>query len=151
MEQLKIEIKYKFKFHVHILNLILFSSLLFSGCELFLNEAVDCIAKVKPKLPDKNLASGKLGVEYFESIIASATNHVNDDDFAYYFDMMGRPPLGINYYIDHRTIYFSGVPTEKGEFSFSIKLSIGEGLVFAEDGICFSDDSTSKIYTIIIN
>lgn len=129
---------------------ILSTSILFSNCELFLNEAVDCIAKVKPKLPTKTLANGKLGIEYYDTLTASATNHVNDDDFSYYFDMMGRPPKGINFVVDHRTIYFSGIPTEKGKFSFSLKLKIGEGKVFAEDGICFNDNDTSKIYTIYI-
>jgi len=148
---MKTVISNRFKLQFSTLTMVLLTTLLFSGCELFLNEAVDCIAKVKPKLPDNNLAEGKLGIEYFETITASATNHVNDDDFAYYFNMIGRPPRGINYVFDHRKIYFSGIPTEKGTFSFSIDLSIGEGLVFNDDGICFSDDSTSKIYTIIIN
>ena len=75
----------------------------------------------------------------------------NDDDFNYYFDFIGRPPNGINYFIEHRRIYFSGVPTEKGVFSFSIQLSIGEGIIVPDDGICFGDDSTSKTYRITIN
>ena len=89
--------------------------------------------------------------EYFDSLTASAINYKNDDDFNYYFDFIGRPPNGINYFIEHRRIYFSGVPTEKGVFSFSIQLSIGEGIIVPDDGICFGDDSTSKTYSITIN
>ena len=134
-----------------IITFILLSALLFSRCQLFLDEVVDCIAKVQPKLPDKTLANGEVGVEYFDSLTASAINYKNDDDFNYYFDFIGRPPNGINYFIEHRRIYFSGVPTEKGVFSFSIQLSIGEGIIVPDDGICFGDDSTSKTYTITIN
>ena len=138
-------------FKLKISTFLIVSSLLFSGCQLLLDEAVDCIAKVKPKLPTKDLATGKIDVEYFDSITASAINAPDDDIYSYYFDFTGRPPHGINYIIDHRRIYFSGFPTEKGVFSFSITLSIGEGIIIPADGICFSDDSTTKKYTIVIN
>lgn len=131
--------------------LFIFSSLLFSSCELLLNEAADCIVKVKPNLPAKNLVNGTLNVEYYDTIVASAINHVNDDDISYSFEMIGRPPKGINYYFDHRNIYFSGIPTEKGVYTFSIKLRIGSGTILEDDGICFSKNSTSKKYAITIN
>lgn len=138
-------------FKLKILTFLIVGSMLFSGCQLLLDEAVDCIAKVKPKLPTKDLATGKIDVEYFDSITASAINAPDDDIYSYYFDIIGRPPRGINYFIDHRRVYFSGFPTEKGIFSFSITLTIGEGVIIPADGICFSDDSTTKKYTIVIN
>lgn len=138
-------------FNLKILTFLIVSTLLFSGCQLFLDEAVDCIAKVKPKLPSKDLVTGAIDIEYSDSITASAINAPDDDIYSYYFEITGRPPHGINYFIDHRRIYFNGIPTEKGSFSFSIRLTIGEGVIIPADGICFSDDSTSKKYTIIIN
>jgi hypothetical protein len=137
-----------FKFPL-ILFLIL-TSILISSCEIFLNEAAECIVKVKPNLPVNNLATGKLGIEYYDSITASAKNHVNDDDFAYYFDMVGRPPRGINFYTDNRIIYFTGTPTEKGTFSFIIKLTIGAGTILEDDGVCITTDDTSRKYVITI-
>ena len=100
-------------------------------------EVVDCIAKVQPKLPDKTLVNGEVGVEYFDSLTASAINYKNDDDFNYYFDFIGRPPNGINYFIEHRRIYFSGVPTEKGVFSFSAECDKCDGYRLKLTKKCF--------------
>ena len=139
--------KTQFKKFPVIITFIILNAFLFSRC----NEALDCIAKVQPKLPDKEFVTGKIGIEYYDSLKASAINSTDDDGFSYNFNITGKLPPGINYFIEHRKIYFRGVPTEKGVFSFTIVLSIGDSIIVTGDHICFSGDSTSKTYRITIN
>jgi len=133
---------------------MLFSTFLFVACEEIIEEivieSIECILKVMPKLPDKQLADGKIWKSYFESIQASAINSVNDDSWEYRFVITGNLPSGIEYGIDNRTIFLSGQPTKKGVFKFKVNVSIGSGFVENDDGVCFDGDSTEKTYSITI-
>ena len=135
--------------------IMLLSVFLFVACEEiieeFIIESIECILKVMPKLPDKQLGDGKIWQSYFESIQASAINSVNDDSWEYRFVITGNLPTGVEYGIDNRTITISGTPTEKGVFKFKVNVSIGSGLIENDDGICFSGDSTENTYLITIH
>jgi hypothetical protein len=134
---------------------MLFGTFLFVACEeiveVIIIESIECILKVMPKLPDKQLADGKIWNNYFESIQASAINSSNDDSWEYRFVITGNLPSGIEYGIDNRTIFLSGQPTKKGVFKFKVNVSIGSGFVENEDGVCFSGDSTEKTCSITIH
>ena len=134
-----------------IVTILFFNMFLFLACEEIINEAFDCILKVMPKLPDKQLTDGEIGYKYFDSIKASEINESNDDSWGYSFVITGNLPTGVEYEIDHRTIFISGQPTKKGVFRFKVNLTIGNGLIENDDGICFSDDSTEKTYSITIH
>jgi len=148
---MKVMINKNWFIRLNIVVIIMFNMFLFVACEEFINEALDCILKVMPKLPDKQLADGEIGYKYFESIKASAINSSRDDSWGYSFVITGNLPTGVEYDIDHRTIFISGQPTDKGVFRFKVNLMIGNGIMENDDGICFSDDSTEKTYSITIH
>ena len=136
---------------LNIAVVMFFSIFLFVACEEIIIESIECILKVMPKLPDKQLEDGKIWQSYFESIQASAINSVNDDSWEYRFVITGNLPTGVEYEIDNRTIFLSGQPTNKGVFKFKVNVSIGSGFVENDDGVCFSGDSTEKTYSITIH
>jgi len=136
---------------LNIAVVMFFSIFLFVACEEIIIESIECILKVMPKLPDKQLEDGKIWRDYFENIQASAINSVNDDSWEYRFVITGNLPSGVEYEIDNRTIFLSGQPTNKGVFKFKVNVSIGSGFVENDDGVCFSGDSTEKTYSITIH
>ena len=131
--------------------IMLFSVFLFVACEAIIDEAFECILKVMPKLPDKQLVDGEIGYRYFDSIKASAINSSNDDSWWYNFKITGNLPSGVEYEIDNRTIYISGTPTEKGVFRLKINVRIGNGNIENDDGLCFSGNPIEKTYSITIH
>ncbi len=136
---------------LNIAVVMFFSIFLFVACEEIIIESIECILKVMPKLPDKQLEDGKIWRDYFENIQASAINSVNDDSWEYRFVITGNLPSGVEYEIENRTIFLSGQPTNKGVFKFKVNVSIGSGFVENDDGVCFSGDSTEKTYSITIH
>jgi len=135
---------------LNIVVIIMFNMFLFVACEEIILESIECILKVMPKLPDKQLADGKIWLNYFENIQASAINSSNDDSWEYRFVITGNLPTGVECEIDNRTIFLSRQPTEKGVFKFKVNVSIGSGFVENNDGVCFGGDSTEKTYLITI-
>ena len=135
--------------------IMLLSVFLFVACEEIIEEivieSIEFILKVMPKLPDKQLADGKIWNNYFESIQASAINSANDDSWEYSFVIAGNLPSGVEYEIDNRTIYISGTPTEKGVFRLKINVRIGNGNIENDDGLCFSGNPIEKTYSITIH
>ena len=121
-----------------------------SGCELLSEEINECINKVAPKLPPKNLVQGQVGVQYFESIQAEVKN-ANDDSFDYEFSLdSGSLPAGITYDWDGRLLKFSGTPTVAGTFKFKIKVRIPLSIYGPGDGVCFGKVYDRENYTITI-
>jgi len=122
------------------------------------SELLDCIAKTKPVLPNKTLVTGTLGNNYNEFIEAEVKNDPNDDAYFYHFRIDGNLPAGINYNIDERRITFYGVPTNAGNFRFTIEVSIdypndylyedNDGIFIDDNRICFGDKKASRTYEI---
>ncbi len=130
-----------------------FTFLLF-GCA----ELLDCVASTRPNLHSKSLYLGTVGNSYSDFIEADVTNDANDNDYNYYFSVTGNLPPGIRYYEQGRKIFFNGNPNQAGTFTFRVRLTINapdyydSNQGFFEDGnrICFGDDTTTKVYTIVI-
>jgi len=127
-------------------------SLTLSGC----SELMDCVASARPNIHSKTLQMGHVGINYDDFIQADVTNDPNDDNYDYYFSVSGNLPPGMTYREHGRKVYFSGVPTQSGIYTFKVELTVDpeydyfENEGFFEDGnhICFDDDTTTKEFTI---
>lgn len=127
--------------------------LLFSCAELF-----DCIASARPDIHSKNLATGTVGNNYNDFIDSDVTNDPNDNAYDYYYSITGTIPPGMTYNQQGRKIYFSGIPSQAGNFTFSVRLTVNppdsydpnQGLFTDGNRICFGDDTTTKEFTIVI-
>lgn len=143
------------KFKIQLV--LLLSLLILIGCE-----KLGCEIIVKPLLPDKTFAIGKLDVEYFDKISASIKHSNREQDYNFYFDISGELPSGIEILADNfRTVYFEGVPVEKGTFTFYVSVEIeqryydedwgdDDDAVLLNPTLEVCNDTTGKEYTIII-
>ena len=123
---------------------------LFSSCQLFFDEIEECINKIVPKLPPKNLVQGQVGVPYFESIQAEMKN-ADDDAFDYEFSIeSGTIPVGVSYGWDGRLLKFSGTPKLAGTYKFKLKVRTPLVLSGPGDGICFGKVYDKQEYEIVI-
>jgi len=144
------------KFKIQLV--LLLSLLILIGCE-----KLGCQIIIKPLLPDKTFAMGKLDVEYFDKLTASIKHSNREQDYNFYFDISGELPSGIEILADNfRTLYFQGTPVEKGTFTFYVLVEIEQGYYDDDDWgddddavllnptleVC--NDTTRREYTIII-
>jgi len=135
------------------IQLVLLLSLLFLiGCE-----KLGCTIIIKPILPDKTLAIGELGVEYFDKLTASIKHSTNEENYNFYFDISGELPPGIELLVDNcRTLYFEGIPVEKGTFTFYVSVRITDNFQEFDfeswewDSTEVCNDTTGREYTITI-
>lgn len=134
--------------------LFTFSAFLLFGCaELF-----DCIASARPNIHGKNLATGTVGNNYTDFIDSDITNETDDNAYDYFFSVIGNLPTGMTYHEQGRKIYFTGIPTQAGSFTFKVRLTVdppdyydpNQGLFEDGNRICFGDDTTTKEFTIVI-
>ncbi|WP_411894881.1 hypothetical protein [Winogradskyella sp. A2] len=129
---------------LRILLLFLFS-ISFFGCD----DVFDCIIPREPELENKTFPIGSTETYYYIDLKAEINNEPRDQDYDYYFDVKGLP-LGMDYFVNFRTISIEGTPTEVGTFEITIFVDVDGP--FRDDG---ADDrlcnySTSKTYTLII-
>ncbi|TGV01005.1 hypothetical protein [Flavivirga rizhaonensis] len=128
-----------------ILLMFLFS---FSSCD----DALDCIINVRPELRTKTLALGFVDEYYSEMITAEIKNEVNDNDYNYYFDVVGRLPEGLEvFYNRRREVVFKGISKEAGRFRLEVYLEVTPH--YDEYGringpLC--SDNTSESYVLVI-
>lgn len=131
--------------------MLLFSVLAFSSCE----DIIDCIFNVSPELPNKDLQVGYLNDFYSDEIKAEINNEPRDDDYAYYFDIYGDLPQGLEVFYDFRTVIIEGTPQESGVYNFTIALSVDPPVYYDYETDEYYDplcsDSTSRGYSITIN
>lgn len=127
------------------------SALLLSGC----SELIDCVASARPNLHSKNLYNGSVGLNYSDFIEADITNEPDDNAYDYFFQVDGNLPVGLTYHEQGRRVYFTGVPTVAGTYTFNVRLTV-DPPNYEDWGwnggnrICFGDDTTNKEYTITI-
>lgn len=134
--------------------ILLFSFFSLTNCE----DIVDCIINVRPELADKALATGSFDNYYYDRITAQIKNEPRDNDYEYYFNVVGKLPRGIEVIYYDREVVFEGTPLETGRFSFEIFLEVnpyyntynydGNGNAYYDDALC--TDNTSKLYTLIV-
>ncbi len=110
-----------------------------------------CIFPKEPELPNKQFPIGNTESYYYVDLDAEINNEPRDNDYDYYFDVVGLPE-GMDYFVNYRTISLEGTPEVSGIFDIIIYLEV-EG-PFRND---YDDDSdvlcnygTSKTYTLII-
>ncbi|MCA0931808.1 hypothetical protein LCM02_05040 [Lutimonas saemankumensis] len=120
-----------------------------SSCELFNEEISECIYKIRPKLPDKALRTGQVGVPYTETIDAYIKN-ADDDAFEYSFSLEGLLPSGLNYRSEGRTFIIYGTPNLEGSKEIKVRVELRADLYGPGDGFCFSQDYDNQKYTIRI-
>ena len=120
-----------FRLSILLLPLIL----LFSSCELLSEELNECINKISPKLPDKNLRQGQVGVQYLETIDAFIKN-ADDDTFDYSFKLRDPLPAGLNYRIEGRSFVIFGTPTVSGTKEFQVRVELKDAISGPGDGFC---------------
>ncbi len=131
--------------------LIASSAFLFFGC----SELIDCVASARPNLHSKDLYNGSVGSNYADFIEADITNEPDDNAYDYFFQVDGNLPVSLTYHEQGRKIFFTGVPTVAGTYTFSVRLTVDPPNYedYGWDGgnrICFGDDTITKEFTIVI-
>ncbi|UPT69832.1 MAG: hypothetical protein M0D53_11885 [Flavobacterium sp. JAD_PAG50586_2] len=127
------------------------TGLLLSGC----SELIDCVASARPDLHSKPLNTGTVGINYSDFVDADITNEPDDNAYDYFFQVDGNLPAGITYHEQGRKVFFTGVPTVAGTYTFDIRLTV-DPPHYEDWGwnggnrVCFGDDTITKEFTIVI-
>ncbi|WKK67554.1 hypothetical protein [Lutimonas zeaxanthinifaciens] len=120
-----------------------------SSCELLNEEIEECINKIRPKLQDKTLQTGQVGVPYMETIDAYIRN-ADDDAFQYSFSLDGLLPSGLKYRAEGRTFIIYGTPNLAGSKEIKVRVELRTDLYGPGDGFCFAKDYDNQKYTITV-
>ena len=120
-----------------------------SSCELLNEEIEECINKIRPKLQDKTLQTGQVGVPYMETIDAYIKN-ADDDAFQYSFSLDGLLPSGLKYRAEGRTFIIYGTPNLAGSKEIKVRVELRTDLYGPGDGFCFAKDYDNQKYTITV-
>ena len=116
------------------------------GCD----DALSCLIPKEPELDNKSFPIGSIESYYYVDLKAEINNEPRDDDYDYYFEVEGLP-LGMDYFVNYRTISIEGTPDETGVFDITIYVDVeGPFRDYDEDPSPLCDYSTSKTYTLII-
>ncbi len=102
----------------HYLPFALFM-LLFFGC----SDLLSCVIPREPELGNKEFPIGSLNTYYYVDLDAGIRNEPNDNDYDYFFEVEGLP-LGLDYYVNYRTISIEGLAVEPGTFEISIFVEV---------------------------
>lgn len=120
---------------------------LFTGCET----VADCIVGINPNLISKELAEGSVGKNYSDSLTFEMEHANNKDYYISDISIEGDLPPGIEKFATYDTITFSGIPTNSGEFNFTVKITV-DPYIYNSDG---TDDLCGNVslenYKIIIH
>lgn len=137
----------------YIFTLACITFFLFTSCE----NTLDCLINVRPVLTHKKLEIGLVDRYYFDKITAEIKNEPRDNDYAYYFEVDGEIPHGLEVFFDYRDVIIEGTPLESGRFTFTVYLDVDPpytlyyddfGNEEYNDPLCTS--ATSKTFTIAI-
>ena len=110
-----------------------------------------CIFPKEPQLPNKEFPIGSTESYYYVDLSAEINNEPRDNDYDYYFDVVGLP-VGMDYFVNYRTISLEGTPEVSGVFDIIIYLDV-EGPFrndYDDDPDVLCNYGTSKTYTLII-
>lgn len=124
------------------------SLIILTSCE----DVFDCIIEKQPELPNKSFAVGYQDQVYYQAFDAHIKNEPRDNDYDYYFEVVGDLPDGLDLFINFRTLSILGVPESEGVYEFTIYLDVLPPLNYDEDGFEYEGtmctQSTSKSYFI---
>ena len=110
-----------------------------------------CIIPREPELRNKEFPIGFVDNYYYVDVDAGIRNEPRDNDYDYYFDVVGLPE-GMDYFVNYRTISLEGIPTQPGTYTIAIYVEVDGPFRnnFDEDLEILCNYSTSKTYTLII-
>ena len=139
---------------------ILFFTLIFSGCDILLDEAFDCIDNDKPEFDIKSLPIAYLNEVYSQEIKVSIVRESNDSWYQYDFDISGDLPVGLELRTDQfsRVAEIYGVPVELGEYSFNLRVMVTEPEGYEEtdenyddgDDLCRSQADRNYVINVVV-
>ncbi|TBN04406.1 hypothetical protein EYD45_07245 [Hyunsoonleella flava] len=122
-----------------------------TGCQ----DVLECVINRKPILSDNRLGTAFVNQDYFELITAEIQNEPRDNDYFYFFSVIGDLPRGIDVYFDYRDVIIEGRPLERGRYRFTIRLDVEQADNYCEnnlndcDGLC--EESTARTYILTVN
>lgn len=120
---------------------------MFSACEDFL----ECVVNRRPQIHDNTFRNGTVGVYYYEEVTTEIKNEPRDNDYGYFYEVIGNLPDGVQMFTNYRTVSFEGTPEVAGTFKFTLLLYVDPpnfGADEFEQVLC--SDSTSKDFSITI-
>lgn len=124
---------------------------LITGCQ----DILECVINRKPVLSDNRLGTAFVNQNYSELITAEVQNEPRDNDYYYYFSVIGDLPQGMDVYFDYRDVIIEGIPRERGRYRFTIRLDVEQVDNYCEndlndcDGLC--EESTARTYILTVN
>ncbi|MCT4630015.1 hypothetical protein [Winogradskyella sp.] len=127
----------------HLLLSVLLFLLIFSCDEPL------CVFPKEPELDNKEFPIGSTESYYYVDLKAEINNEPRDNDYDYYFDVVGLPQ-GMDYFVNYRTISLEGTPEESGIFDITVYLDVEGPFRDDDESDVLCDYSTSKTYTLII-
>jgi len=131
------------------IRLVIISIICITVCSC--DEIYECLFDINPEIHKKQLSVATLGESYFERITAEINNEVNDDDYLYYFEVVGELPLGIYFERNRRSISFYGTPEVLGTYRFRVELFVDYSYDYDSfDNSPTCEESTSERFTIIV-
>lgn len=121
-------------------------------CLLFLNcdDALSCIIPKEPELPNKSFPIASTESYYYIDLRAHINNEPRDDDYDYFFDVAGLP-LGMDYFVNYRTISLEGTPELAGTYNITVYLDVdGPFGDYDDETDLLCKYNTQKTYTLIV-
>lgn len=117
---------------------------LFSGCD----EILECVFNINPEINQKQLIIGVVGERYRDRITAQINNEVNDNDYDYFFDVIGELPPGIFVEFNRRSVDIFGTPEESGVYRFQVELFVERFDINGFDGSPTCSESTIREFDL---
>ena len=119
--------------------------LLFFGCE----DGLNCIIPKEPELPNKSFPIASTESYYYADLRAEINNEPRDDDYDYFFEIEGLP-LGLDYFVNYRTISIEGSPELTGTYDITVYVDVDGPFRDEEEPTVLCDYSAQKTYTLIV-
>ena len=117
---------------------------LLSGCD----EILECVFNINPEINQKQLVIGVVGERYRDRITAQINNEVNDNDYDYFFDVIGELPPGIFVEFNRRSVDIFGTPEESGVYRFQVELFVERFDINGFDGSPTCSESTIREFDL---
>ena len=134
-------------------HVLIIAALALSGCDLLLDNALDCLDSDGPDFDTRELAMPVLNQVYNEILTARIENEPRDDRFDYRFELIGELPEGITWRQEvslGRRVFFEGTPVELGTSEFTMLVAVEERDQFSQEnsGLCFTSRSRRFILDV---
>ena len=126
--------------------------ILLGGCD-----DINCIVDTYPQFSRDSLAVATLNQEYEDTLQVDIHSSIDDDDYDYRVTLEGRLPPGLSLQTSssNRKVFFTGTPTQLGNFTFTLHLfaepgNPGLGFNFGDQAPDLCDGETSQEFAISV-